>query len=71
MYFELTLGFGQLLVQCWLTVYDVGPTLNQHWINASCLLSIIFHSYAANSFYPEYLRDVFYLYYIFHLYHML
>ena len=21
----------QMLVQCWATVYDAGPTLNQHW----------------------------------------
>ena len=27
-----------MLVQCWATVYDVGPTLNQHSVNASCLL---------------------------------
>ena len=27
-----------MLVQCWPTVCDAGPTLNQHWFNASCLL---------------------------------
>ena len=27
-----------LLVQCWSTVYDAGPTLNQQWLNVSCLL---------------------------------
>ena len=27
-----------LLVQCWSTVYDVGPTLNQQWLNISFLL---------------------------------
>ena len=26
-----------MLVQCWATVCDAGPTLNQHWFNASCL----------------------------------
>ena len=26
-----------LLVQCWSTVYDAGPTLNQQWLNVSCL----------------------------------
>ena len=25
-------------VQCWPTICDVGPTSNQHWFNASCLL---------------------------------
>ena len=27
-----------MLVQCWATVYDAGPTLNQHRVNVSCLL---------------------------------
>ena len=27
-----------MLVQCWSTVYDAGPTLNQQWDNVSCLL---------------------------------
>ena len=27
-----------MLVQCWTYVYDVGPTLDQHWFNVSCLL---------------------------------
>ena len=27
-----------MLDQCWPTVYDVGSTLVQHWIDASCLL---------------------------------
>ena len=31
---------------CWPNVFDVGPTITQHWINASCLLgAICFHSY--------------------------
>ena len=25
-------------VQCWPTICDTGPTSNQHWFNASCLL---------------------------------
>ena len=24
--------------QCWSTVYDAGPTLDQHWVDVSCLL---------------------------------
>ena len=28
-----------MLGQCWSTVYDAGPALIQHWINASCLLA--------------------------------
>ena len=27
-----------MLGRCWTTVYDVGPTLNQHWVVVSCLL---------------------------------
>ena len=27
-----------LLVQCWSNVVDGGPTLNQQWLNVSCLL---------------------------------
>ena len=26
------------LKKCWSTVYDAGPTLNQHWFNVVCLL---------------------------------
>ena len=27
-----------MLVECWTSVADGGPTLNQHWFNVSCLL---------------------------------
>ena len=27
-----------MLGQCWAAVFDVGPTLTQHWFNVSCLL---------------------------------
>ena len=27
-----------MLVQSWPTVYDAGSTLNQHWVNVSCLM---------------------------------
>ena len=27
----------RMLVQWWSTVYDVGPTLNQHWVNLFCV----------------------------------
>ena len=27
-----------LLAQCWSSVYDTGPTLNQQWVYVSCLL---------------------------------
>ena len=27
-----------MLIQCWVTVCDVGPTLNQHWVNVFCPL---------------------------------
>ena len=26
--------------QCWSTVYAPGPTLDQHWLNVSCLLAM-------------------------------
>ena len=31
-----------MLDQCWPTVYDVGPTLDQHCVDVSCLLRIPF-----------------------------
>ena len=31
-------GIRRMLLQCWSTVFDAGPTLKQHWVNASCLL---------------------------------
>ena len=30
-----------MLVQCWPTICDVGPTSNQHWFNVSCLLGCV------------------------------
>ena len=35
-----------MLDQCWPTVYDVGPTLIQHWVNVSRLLGIHVFQYA-------------------------
>ena len=34
-----------MLFQCWPTVFDAGPTLKQHWVNASCweLIQIFDH----------------------------
>ena len=29
---------GPTLVYCWPTVYDAGQTVNQRWVNVSCLL---------------------------------
>ena len=29
------------LFQCWHTVFDGGPTLQQHWVNAPCLLGSV------------------------------
>ena len=31
---------GQMLDQCWANVVDGGPTLVQHWVDVSCLLSM-------------------------------
>ena len=36
-----TLCVDPMLVQCWADVVDGGPTLNQHWVNASCLRTCI------------------------------
>ena len=30
-----------VLVQCWAIVYDAGLTLNQHWVNLSCMLGYV------------------------------
>ena len=37
---QQTRDIEPLLFQCWSTVYDAGPTLNQQWLNASCLLGV-------------------------------
>ena len=29
-----------LFVECWSTVYDAGPALNQRWVKLSCLLGL-------------------------------
>ena len=38
-----------LLIYCWSTVCDAGPTLNQHWADASCLMV---RRYSIISWYP-------------------
>ena len=35
---QKTRDVKSMLVQCWTSVSDVGPVLNQHWLNVSCLL---------------------------------
>ena len=35
---QQTRYINPMLVQCWSTVYDAGPTLYQHWVDVSCLL---------------------------------
>ena len=39
---QQTRYIAPLLVQCWASVVDGGPTLNQHWDNVSCLLTLLF-----------------------------
>ena len=34
---QLARGIDTILFYCWPTVYDVGPALKQHWVNASCV----------------------------------
>ena len=36
---QQTLGIDLMLVYYWPTVYDVGPTINQHSVSVSCFLS--------------------------------
>ena len=36
---QQTRAIEPLLVQCWASVVDGGPTLNQQWLNISCFLS--------------------------------
>ena len=33
-----TRGIHPMPFKYWPTVFDAGPTLEQHWVNASCLL---------------------------------
>ena len=35
---QQTRGIHTMLFQCWPTVFDAGPAMKQHWVNASCLL---------------------------------
>ena len=35
---QQTRDIEPMLVQCWASVVDDGPALNQHWVNVSCLL---------------------------------
>ena len=38
---QQTRGIHPMLFQCWPTVFDAGPTLKQHWVNAPCLLGTL------------------------------
>ena len=46
---QQTQDIDPMLVQFWPTVYDVGPPLNQHWVNVTCFvgkcLYIYMHAY--------------------------
>ena len=39
---QQTRDIESLLVQCWASVVDGGPTLNQQWLNVSCVLGKTF-----------------------------
>ena len=41
---QQTRGIEPMLFKRWATVYNAGPTLKQHWFNASCLLGAHSHS---------------------------
>ena len=40
---QQTRHIDPMLDQCWPTVYDVGPTLFQHWIDAPYLLGVLLY----------------------------
>ena len=40
-YTQQTRDIDLMLVQCWATVYDAGPTLDQHRVDDSCLLGTL------------------------------
>ena len=40
---QQTRGIHPMLFKCWATVFDAGPTLKQHRLNASCLLGIVIY----------------------------
>ena len=35
---QQTRHVNPMLVECWASVLDVGPILQQHWVDISCLL---------------------------------
>ena len=37
-----------MLFYCWPSVVDAGPTIKQHWFNASCFLEMLQTRYWAN-----------------------
>ena len=37
-----TQGIHPMPFQCWPTVFDTGPTMKQHWVNAPCLLGAVY-----------------------------
>ena len=39
---QQTRYIDSMLGECWPTVFDVDPTLTQHWVNVSCLLGIMY-----------------------------
>ena len=43
---------GPMLIQCWSTVYDAGPTLDQHTANVLCLLGQLM-GHADFTFHPD------------------
>ena len=47
---QQTRGIGPILFLCWPAVFDVGPTLKQHWANASCLLGYLYIGLAGQWF---------------------
>ena len=39
-YFAQTRGIHPMLVQCWPTVFEAGPSLKHHWVIVQCFLSV-------------------------------
>ena len=41
---QQTRDVDPMLLWCWATVFDAGPTSHQHWINVPCLLGCLNHT---------------------------
>ena len=47
-----------MLGNCWSSVEDGGPTITQHWVNASCLLGSYNNDTQHNTMIIDHMGDV-------------